>query len=114
MRDLESLQAIYSRHWEAFLRDVDGLDDTPEGRATVQSAISAIVEKQDTKAIGIGAFLAEHWETIMPKLLGIARTKEKQDELIQVFEKLLLEQVLEISRVLGSSVELVSWGQIIV
>ena len=108
METAEELQAIFARHWEAFLRDVNALQDTPENRERIKVAMQAFFESQhkdEHKAKGLGAVIAEHWEALMPLLLRMCDSEQKKEQLMEAFTRLLTEQVLEFSRILTSEVE---------
>ena len=95
------LQAAFIRHWEAFLKEVDELADTPENREKINEAVKAVLG-DNRKAIGLGAVIAQHWEPLISRLLSGIKSEAKKAELIEAFQRLLLEQITEFSRILAS------------
>jgi hypothetical protein len=66
--------------------------------------LSRLFSEITPKAIGLGAAIGQHWEPFISKLLSGVKSQAKKDELIEAFKRLLLEQVMEFSRILASDV----------
>lgn len=94
------LQALFARHYEAFLREADALFDTPENRQRIQVALEPFRQQQQ-KAIGLGAAIAEHWEPFLPKLLAMCKSEQTKQRLLETFTRTLTEQIDALSTVLA-------------
>ena len=98
----EQLQAVFQRHWEAFLSEMRELDDTPENRVAIIEAVQAVAKNHPAQATDLGAALAQHWQPFISRLLGRIESETKKHELIATFQRLLLAQTMDLSAILAS------------
>jgi hypothetical protein len=100
---IEEIQTLFSRHMEAFQRDISALVSTPdpEDERQIQGAIAAVLARQNPeRAKGLGAVLAELMEATAKKVLGFTDSQEQKDRLLEVLSKHLHAQIFEISEIL--------------
>ena len=100
---LEEIQALFSRHMEAFQRDMGVLvsNPDPEDERQIQEAMTAVLARQNQdKATGLGVVLGELMHATATKILSCTDSQEKKDRLLEVLSKHLHAQIFEISEIL--------------
>jgi|SRR5215469_2365553 len=104
---LEQIQALYVRHFQAFTQEMQTVVSTlsPEDEQQVNQAIKAALEGLGVtqKATGLGVLLGEQVAAIAPRVMTLVDTPEQRDRLRDVLVKHLHEQTREISEILLSS-----------
>ena len=100
---LEEIQSLFSRHMEAFQREMGAVVSTPDpdDQRQIQEAITAVLARQNqNKATGLGVVLAELMGATADKVLSLTDSQEQKNRLLEVLKKHLHAQIFEISEIL--------------
>jgi hypothetical protein len=105
---LEEIQTLFSKHMQAFQRDMSVAVSTPdpEDERQIQGAIAAVLARNSPQAAkGLGAILAELMETTAARVLSLTDSQEKKDRLLEVLSKHLRSQIIEVSEILTADLD---------